>query len=302
MDKPELISEIKRLKNKHDAVLLAHNYQRTEIQEIADYLGDSLELAQIAMRCEQSVIVFCGVHFMAESAKILNPKKTVLLPEPDAGCPLADCATVEQINHKRQTHPNAVFVSYINTSAGVKAKCDVCVTSANAMKILEYFRNKEIVYLPDKNLASYAEFILQRQIIKWPGQCYVHDNLIKFEEVLNLKNNHPNALLLAHPEAPLDVLKIADLVTGTGGMLRAVSELDSEGFIVATEIGLVDRMKRQYPSKTFFEIPGAICSQMKLTTLNSVYESLMSLKPEIVVEKSISNQAKRALDRMLELS
>ncbi|MBN1356823.1 quinolinate synthase NadA [bacterium] len=297
-----LTAEIASLKSRRDAVILAHNYQRREIQEIADHLGDSLELAIIASRCDQKMIVFCGVRFMAESAKILNPSKTVLLPEPEAGCPLADCATVDQVLRYRQEYPRALFVAYINTSAAVKAHCDICVTSANAVRIISRFPDREIVYLPDKNLAAYAESILNRPLIKWPGQCYVHDHLLSLEKMSRLKEKHPGAMVMTHPEAPMDILNISDLVAGTSGMLKAVSLGKNREYIIGTEIGLVDRMQRENPDKIFHPVAEAVCSQMKLTTLQSVADALREGKTEIHVPESDAVPAKRALDRMLEMS
>jgi quinolinate synthase len=302
MKRADLIREIQRLKQERKALILVHNYQRPEIQGIADHLGDSLDLARIASRCLEDVIVFCGVHFMAESAKILSPQKTVLLPEPDAGCPLADCASPEQVQEARSKYPDALFVAYINTSAEVKALCDICVTSANAHKIIKQFPEREIVYLPDRNLATYVESVLDRRIIKWPGQCYVHDHLIQLDAVKELKRDHPKAVLMAHPEAPMTILEMSDVVTGTSGMLKEVAERTDKSFIVATEIGLVDRMRNEFPDRVFHPIPGAVCSQMKLTTLQSVYDALTLWKTNVTVPEPTARLAKQALDRMLELS
>ncbi len=302
MEKQKLIHEINRLKVEKNAIILAHNYQRPEIQVIADYLGDSLELAKTAATLKTDTIIFCGVHFMAESAKILCPEKTVLLPELEAGCPLADCATADQVKKMRKKHPEAVFIAYINTSAAVKAECDVCCTSANAMKIIDHFKDREIVYLPDKNLAAYAEYIMKKPIIKWPGQCYVHDNLIQVEPVAELIKQFPDALVLAHPEAPMDVLDLADVVTGTSGMIRTAHESSLSDFILLTERGLADRMSREMPDKRFHALPGAICGQMKVTTLRSVFEALTEWKNAIEVDSVIAEKARKTLDRMLEMS
>ncbi len=300
--KEHLTWEILKLKEQNDAIFLVHNYQRPEIQELADILGDSLALAREAMQVKQKTIVFCGVRFMAETAKILCPDKRVLLPEINAGCPLADCATVEQVQEARKKYPDAVFMAYINTSPEVKAACDVCVTSANAFQIIQAYKSREIVYLPDKNLARYAEVKLNRSIIKWPGQCYVHDHLITLQAVENLISEHPEAVVLSHPEAAYEILQKSDVVTGTSGMLKAVAKMDKKEFIVVTEIGLVDRMRREFPDRIFYPIPGAICAQMKLTTLRSLYDALVYGKHEIHVPHAVAVRAKNALDRMLELT
>jgi quinolinate synthase len=302
MNTQELKEKIRLLKKSLGAVLLVHNYQRPEVQEIADYMGDSLDLAKRAKALDNPVIVFCGVHFMAESAKILNPTKKVLLPEPEAGCPLADCATPEQVKRFRSRYPEAVFIAYINTSAAVKAECDCCCTSANAVKIIRHFDKRDIVYLPDKNLAAYAEYTLNRPIIKWPGQCYVHDRLISPETVDRLKQQYPDAVVMAHPETHLSILKKADVVTGTSGMLKEVERRNAKYFIVVTEIGLVDRMRRDYPDKVFVPLTNAVCAQMKLTTLNSVYRALLHQSMEIQVPEKIAERARVALEKMLELS
>jgi quinolinate synthase len=302
MTKSELQSRIRELKNTKGVTILAHNYQRPEIQEIADFLGDSLELARKATTLDCKTIVFCGVHFMVESAKILNPEKTFLLPEINAGCPLADCATADQVRDARQKYPNSVFIVYINTSAAVKAECDCVCTSANALKIILHYKDRDIVYLPDKNLAAYAEHLLKRPIIKWDGQCYVHDNLIKIEDVKDLKEAHPNAIVLAHPECPMSILTIADLVTGTNGMIVAARERPEREFIVVTERGLVDRLQSEVKNKIFFSLEYALCGQMKLTSLFSVYEALEKWQYEITVDEHVAQKARVALDRMMELS
>ncbi|MBN1550885.1 quinolinate synthase NadA [bacterium] len=297
-----LVEQIRKLKQERRAVLLVHNYQHSEVQDLADYLGDSLDLAIRATTLAEPVIVFCGVHFMAESAKLLCPSKTVLLPEHTAGCPLADCATGTQVREYREKYPDAVFVAYINTSAEVKAECDICVTSANALTILAKFPDKRIVYLPDKNLAAYAALKLKREIIVWPGQCYVHDSLITLKKIQSLRSQHPNAKLLAHPEAPLSVLSMADVVTGTSGMIKWVSESDDMEFIIATEVGLVSRMRKELPDRLFYEVPGAICSSMKLTTLHSIRDALQNMKNVITIPPAIAERAQKPLRRMLEMT
>lgn len=302
MTHSELVSAIADLKQQRNAAILVHNYQRPEIQDIADFLGDSLDLARRAITLPHQVIVFCGVHFMAESTSILCPDKQVLLARADAGCPLADCATPVMVRDMRLKYPSAVFIAYINTTAAVKAECDVCATSANALRIISHFPDRDIVYLPDRNLAEYAEQKLNRSIIKWPGQCYVHDRLITVAEVQSLINQFPEAYVMAHPEAPGAVLELADLVIGTNGMVKEAASNPTQHFIIITETGLIHRLRKEQPSKTFHEIPSAVCSNMKLTSLRSVYESLRDMKTHIIVEASIAKRARKTLDRMLELS
>ncbi len=302
MNQSELVSRILELKKQRDAVILVHNYQRPEVQDIADCLGDSLDLARRATTIDHPVIVFCGVHFMAESTSMLCPNKTVLLPREDAGCPLADCATPEQVRAMRARHPDAVFIAYINTSAAVKAECDVCATSANALRIIGHFPDRDIVYLPDRNLADYAERMLNRTIIKWPGQCYVHDRLITVEAVEAVKRQVPGACVMAHPEAPRSVLEHAHVITGTNGMVREAGTNPATDFIVVTETGLVHRLRKEHPEKRFHEIPGAVCSNMKLTSLRSVHDALRDMQTRITVDPSIASRARIPLDRMLELS
>lgn len=304
MNKSETVNEISKYKKKMNAVILAHNYQRPEIQEIADYLGDSLDLAKKASHLSCKTIVFCGVHFMAESAAILSPDKDVLLPVLEAGCPLADCATPEMILETRKRNPDAVIVAYINTSAAVKAEADVICTSANAMAILKHYcdQQKKICYLPDKNLAAYAEKQMGISIIKWPGQCYVHDTHITKDAVQSLKQKYPDAFVMAHPEAPLNVLELADAVIGTGGMIKLAGSSDHKSFIVATEKGLVYRLRKENPKKQFYEIENAICAQMKVTTLQSVLNALKNYQHKITLQEPIAARARKALNKMLLLS
>ncbi len=302
MNKHDLTQYILRFKRERNICILSHNYQRNEIQEIADCLGDSLDLARKAMSTQAQKIIFCGVHFMAESAKILSPHKTILLPEITAGCPLADCATVEQVKAMRNKHPHAVFIAYINTSAAVKAECDCVCTSANALHIIEHFKDREIVYLPDKNLAAYAEKMLQRTIIKWPGQCYVHHFRITLPGVHGLIAKHPEALIMTHPEAPMEILEISDIITGTSGMIKNAATLDRKEFIVLTEIGLIERLRREFPDKHFYGLAEAVCGQMKTTTLQSVYESIIQNQYEIHVDEKIIHKARNALERMMEFT
>ncbi|MBN1879837.1 quinolinate synthase NadA [bacterium] len=304
MNRNDLTEQILHLKKERNALILVHNYQRPEVQAIADYLGDSLDLARRATQTDRSLIVFCGVHFMAESATLLSPEKIILLPVLDAGCPLADCATPEMVRAARLQHPEAVFIAYINTSAAVKAEVDVVCTSANALKIIGHYakEGRTICYLPDKNLAAFAEQKLGIKIITWPGQCYVHDRLITAEKVKILKHSHPDAVVVAHPEAPPEVLQLAEIVTGTAGMLKAVEHSRTSEWIVVTETGLIDRLHREYPNRRFYGIENAICSQMKLTTLISIRDALEKTQHRITVPEPVASKARQALNRMMELT
>lgn len=290
------------MKKEQDVLLLVHNYQRSEIQDLADKLGDSYDLSRSATEAKASTIVFCGVRFMAESAKILCPEKRVLLPEKEASCPLADMISAEQVRELKRLHPEAIVICYINTYAEVKAESDICCTSANALKIISRFPDREIIYIPDQNMAAYAQQVLKRDIIIWPGYCYVHHRLLSSAQVRQARRANPGALVLAHPECPLDVLGEADLVVGTSGMIRHVGESDRKSIIVVTETGLVERMRREFPDKVFIAIDSALCVQMKLTRLESLYESLKFGREEIVLSEDIMRRARRSLERMLEFS
>ncbi|MBN2054723.1 quinolinate synthase NadA [bacterium] len=300
MEREELVRQINRLKRDRDAIVLAHNYQLPEIQEIADYLGDSLDLARKVVSIRQKVVVFCGVIFMAESAKVLNPEKTILIPVQKASCGLANKITADQIRQLKMHHPEAAVVGYINTYAEVKGECDICCTSANAAEIVNSMPAGEIIFLPDRNLANYAELKSNRKLLKWPGYCYVHHRLIRRPQALALIKKHPGAVVLAHPECTPEVLSLADHVLGTGGMIRLVRESKQNEFIILTEVGLIDRMRREFPAKTFFRVEEAVCDAMKLTTLESVYESLLDMKYEIELAAEVAHGARRALEKMLE--
>ncbi len=300
MKQEELVEKIKKLKKERNAVILAHNYQRPEIQEIADYLGDSFDLSLKAREVDSEVIVFCGVRFMAESAKILSPEKTILLPEKEASCPLADTASPDQLRELRKNHPEAMLITYINTTAEVKAESDICCTSANAVKIIKAFPNEKIAYIPDQNLARYAEKMLDRSILKWEGYCYVHHENITAADAKGLISKHPEAVVMAHPECPPDVLELCDYVTGTAGMVKIARQSEAAEFIVLTESGLADRLKRENPEKEFYVVRTAVCESMKLTTLQSLHESLRDMKHEITVPDEVRERALNSLNRMLE--
>ncbi len=299
MDKKELAAEIARLKEEKNAVILAHNYQIGEVQDVADYVGDSFGLAQKAAEVEAEVIIFCGVHFMAESAKILAPEKKVILPVKEAGCPLADMASVEAVRAKKKEHPDAAVVAYVNTSAAVKAEIDVCCTSSNAVKVVESLPEEKIIFLPDKNLGQYVADQTDKEIIIWDGYCITHHR-VDLEELKKAREAHPEAPIAVHPECQPEVVREADYVGGTSGILKFARETDAQSLIIGTEMGMLHRLKKENPGKTFYLLsPRLICVNMKKTTLEKVAESLQNLSPQIEVEEEIAKKARKSLERML---
>jgi quinolinate synthase len=298
--KRKVTHKIAQLKKKVNAIILAHNYQRDEIQEIADVRGDSLALARAAIDIQQQVIVFCGVLFMAESASILNPEKTVLLPVREAGCPLAEMSTIEQIREYRQKYPQAAFVCYVNSPADVKAECDICCTSSNAIQIVQSLQERQIVFLPDRNLGRYvAQHVPDKEIIVWPGFCITHMR-VKEKEVLATKEKYPNAELIAHPECEPEVLRHADCIASTGGMFSYVRQSTKNEFIICTEKGMLYGLQQENPDKKFY-LPSEylICANMKMTTLGWVLHSLENMVYEVKVENPIRDKARATLERML---
>lgn len=295
--------EIRDLLREKDAILLAHYYQRGEIQDIADILGDSLALSMEAARTEARVLVFAGVHFMAESASILSPDKTVLLPKPDAGCPLADTIMPEALLAAKREHPGAAVVTYINSSAAIKSLSDVCCTSANAVKIVNSLKDaEEILMIPDGNLARYVSGKTDRKIIPWGGSCPIHDRLAA-AEVLAMKAKHPRAVFAAHPECRPEVLALADYVGSTTGIIRYAGQDSVTEMLVGTEQGVLHQLRKQNPGKTF--IPASeqmLCEDMKRITLMDIRDSLREMKHVVKVPDEVRIPAKRALDRMLSLS
>jgi quinolinate synthase len=294
-----ILEDIDRLKQEKRAILLAHNYQLPEIQDLADFLGDSLELSRKAAQTDAPVIVFCGVKFMAETAKILSPDKTVLLPRLDAGCPMADMAGVETLRKMKAEHPGAAVVAYVNSTAEVKAESDVCVTSANAVKIVQKIEAEEILFLPDRNLAAYVQRFTDKKIIPWNGFCYVHEQFGE-REALEAKRDHPGAPLLVHPECRPKVIDLADRVLSTSGMLRFVRESDASTFLIGTEEGILHRMKKENPDKTFYSL-GTVktCLNMKKTRLADLHRALTENQHEIKLSPSLMNRARVALEKML---
>lgn len=298
----ETVKEILKLKKQRNAIILAHNYQREEIQEIADFVGDSLELSRQATEVSCDVIVFCGVHFMAETAAILNPDKTVLLPEIDAGCPMADMVDVGKLQALMKQYPEAAVVSYVNTTAEVKAMSYICCTSANAPKIVKAIPYDEVIFVPDKNLADWVKKnVPDKKIIAYDGFCPTH-HMIKKEDVLRAKQQYPDALVVVHPECRPEVIELADHVASTSGMVRFASASNAKKFIIGTETGLIYRLKKENPDKEFYPIKKTmICPNMKITTLQSVLLALKENKYIIKVPEDIRVKAKEALDRMLSI-
>jgi len=298
----DLGKEILFWKKKREAIILAHVYQPAEIQAIADFTGDSLFLSQQAAKTRAKVIVFCGVHFMAETAAILSPKKIVLLPEVKAGCPMADMAIFEKVKNKINEIPQAVIISYVNSSAAVKSLSDYCCTSANAIQVAQAIpAEKDILFLPDKNLADFTARKAKRKIIPWPGYCPVH-NLLTKEDVIKAKNNHPKALLLVHPECRPEVCDLADYVGSTRGIINFANNNSTKEYIIGTELGIFYPLKKNNPDKQFFPASEKmICQDMKLITLEKVLYSLKNLSPQITVQEDIRKKSLKALNRMIEI-
>ena len=295
----DIVEKIAKLKKEKNAVILVHNYQRSEIQDIADFLGDSLGLSRKAAKTDAKIIVFCGVCFMAETAKILSPKKIVLLPRKEAGCPMADMITAENLRILKEKYPDAKVVSYVNTNADVKAESDICCTSANAVEIVKKVKANKIIFTPDKNLAAYCQRFTDKEIIPWNGYCYVHAK-IREKEVRLAKEKFPDALLLVHPECNPSVIDLADEVLSTSGMLSFAKKSDKKIFLIGTEEGLIYRLKKENPGKEFYTAGTAkMCRNMKLTTLNDVYLSLKEERYAIELPEGIIKFAQKALMAML---
>ncbi len=297
----ELTEKILSLRKKRRAVILAHNYQLGEVQDIADFVGDSLELSQNAARTDAEVIVFCGVHFMAETVSILCPDKTVLLPDMNAGCPMADMVTAERLRRRKRELPGAIVVCYINSSAEVKAESDICCTSANAIKVIESLDAREILFVPDQYLGHYISTKTDKKMTLWPGFCPTHMR-IQPEHLKRLRREYPQAKVVVHPECRAEVIALADEVLGTGGICRYARREDIDTMIVGTEIGIIHRLRKENPGKKL--IPAseqAICPRMKLITLESILWSLQEMAPEVKVAEEVRSRAKAAVHKMLEL-
>jgi len=295
----ELLREIRRLAAERDALILAHNYQRDEIQELADLCGDSLGLSQEAARTEKQVIVFCGVHFMAESAALLAPEKMVLLPRADAGCPMADMITPDGVRLMRERFPGAPVVTYVNSSAAVKAESDICCTSANAVRVVNSLPEPEVILTPDRNLAMYIARHTSKRCHIWDGYCPTHERLT-VEEVRQARADYPDAVFMAHPECPPEILDIADHICSTSGMYTYARNSPARRFIVGTEMGILYRLRLENPGKEFI-LPTTrlVCPNMKLTALEDVRAALLAMSPRITVAADIRERARLALERML---
>lgn len=298
-----IISEIKKLKKAKNAVILAHCYQNIEVDEVADYVGDSLYLSQMAAKTDADMIVFAGVYFMAQTAKILNPNKKILLPRLESGCLMADMVNLKQLREFKAKYPDIPTVCYINSTAEVKTECDICCTSSNALRIVKSLNAEKVLFLPDTYLGKWVESQLENtEVITYPGYCPTHLR-IKPEDILEARKKYPNAKVLAHPECHKEVVKLADYVGSTTGIMKYAIESDAEQFIISTEKGVVDRLKRDYPQKEFILIKdNIICPNMKWHTLDDIYNALKNEQHEINVEKEIAQKALKCIDRMLEVS
>ena len=298
----ELLEKIQRLKEQRNAIILAHNYQPGEIQDLADYTGDSLGLSVEAARTDAETIVFCGVRFMAETAAILSPKKTVLLPEKHAGCPMADMINAAQLQEMKDKYPDALVVCYVNSTAEVKALSDYCCTSGNALQLVESLpKDRRVLFVPDKNLGGFINERTDRDMILWPGYCSTHVR-IQVEDVQKARQAHPDALLLAHPECNPDVRALADELLSTGQMLKFAQTSNVRKFIIATENGILHTLRKQNPDKMFYPVTEkAICPNMKKISVEKILWALQDMQYHITVPEPIATNAKRSLDRMIEV-
>ncbi|MFH1691567.1 MAG: quinolinate synthase NadA [Candidatus Omnitrophota bacterium] len=298
----ELIEKIENLKKERAAVILAHNYQSSEIQDIADYVGDSLELSRIAAKSKEKVIVFCGVHFMAETASILCPDKMILIPDPLGGCPMANMITAEDVRELKERHPKAVVVGYVNTSADVKAELDICCTSTNAVEIVSRLKDsEEIIFIPDKYLADYVSKKTGRRLISWDGHCPTHVK-IQPEDIIRTIRQHPEAKILVHPECRPEVIELADEALSTGRMCHFAKNSSDKEFIIGTEVGIIYRLSKDNPDKKFYPASEhAICANMKRINLEKVFNSLSEMKTEVKVSDEVRCCARAAIDKMVEI-
>jgi quinolinate synthase len=297
-----LAGEIQRLKKEKNAIILAHNYQMPEVQDIADVVGDSYSLSQHAANTSSDVIVFCGVHFMAESAKILSPDKIVLLPVKDAGCPMADMVTAPRLREMKAKYPDAAVVCYVNSSAEVKAESDICCTSSNALKVVQSLDKKQVIFIPDENLGSYvASKVKDKEVILWKGFCITHKR-VKAEEVKKIRQLHPKAKILMHPECEPEVQKLADFLGSTSEIIRHAREIPERDIIIGTEEGVIHTLKKQNPDKNFYLLSsGLICTNMKKTRIEDVHNALLNMKHEIHVDEDIRMKALKSLEEMLKI-
>jgi len=295
------VERIQALKKEKNAVILVHNYQRGEVQDIGDFVGDSLELSQKAVAVDAEVIVFCGVHFMAETASILNPQKTILLPDAASGCPMADMINAEQLRKKKQALPGYTVVTYVNSTAAVKAESDYCCTSANGVKVVNAVKNDKILFVPDQYLGDYIMKKTGKKMELWPGYCPTHAN-IKAEDIKQKRAEHPNAKVVVHPECTPEVIELADEALSTSGIIRYAARPDVQELIVGTEIEILHRLKKENPGKQFYPASlKAVCPNMKRITLEKILQSLEMMMPVVRVPEEIRIRAKAAVDRMLEI-
>ena len=299
--KSEFANRIEQLKKERNAVIIAHNYQVGEVQDVADFVGDSLQLSQEAAKLEADVIVFCGVHFMAETAAILSPDKTILIPDIEAGCPMADMITASELRAWKKQYPGRKVICYVNTSAEVKAECDICCTSSNALQVVEAVEGDEILFAPDKNLAAYAARFTDKKIIPWDGYCYVHNN-IRLRHVREKKEQLPEAEVWVHPECRPEVIDIADKVFSTGKMVKEARITTKADILIGTEAGIIYRMKKENPERNFHPVKDlALCSNMKKIDLSKVLASLEDMKYKVEVPVEISQRARGAIEKMVRL-
>ena len=297
----QLSEKILKLKKEKNAIILAHLYQIPEIQEIADYVGDSYYLSQVARDAKEDLIIFCGVKFMAESAKVLSPEKTVILPAPNAGCPMADMAEVEDVKEMIKKYPDAFKVCYINSSYEVKALCDASVTSSSALNIIKNIPNKQILFLPDQNLGGYiSEFFPEKEFILWRGFCPTHHR-ITAEDIIKAKEEHPNVKVLSHPECSKEVRDLSDYIGSTSGIINYATECEDKEFIIATEEGVLHQLKKKNPDKKFYFPEVMVCPNMKKTSLQDVYDALDGKKEEVILDEEIRKKALTSLENMHKL-
>lgn len=297
----QLSEKILKLKKEKNAIILAHLYQIPEIQEIADYVGDSYYLSQVARDAKEDLIIFCGVKFMAESAKVLSPEKTVILPAPNAGCPMADMAEVEDVEEMIKKYPDAFKVCYINSSYEVKALCDASVTSSSALKTIKNIPNKQILFLPDQNLGGYiSEFFPEKEFILWRGFCPTHHR-ITAEDIIKAKEEHPNVKVLSHPECSKEVRDLSDYIGSTSGIINYATECEDKEFIIATEEGVLHQLKKKNPDKKFYFPEVMVCPNMKKTSLQDVYDALDGKKEEVILDEEIRKKALTSLENMHKL-
>jgi len=301
VNKEKTRDKITKLKKEMNAVILAHNYQIGEVQDVADYIGDSLGLSQKAAQVDAKIIVFCGVHFMAETAKILAPEKTILIPDARAGCPMADMITASELREWKKNYPESKVVCYINTTAEVKAECDICCTSSNAVKVVNSLNSDEVLFAPDKNLAAFVARHTKKKIIPWDGYCYVH-RYIKARDIREKRNLHPGAEVWVHPECLPEVIDIADKVLSTGKMVEEARRTKKKEIIIGTESGIIYRMKKENPTKNFYPARDvAFCFNMKKIDLGKVLRSLENMIYKVEVPLGVSEKARGAIEKMVEI-